>query len=251
MGKKPEQPAPGAPAWMATFSDLMTQLLVFFIFLFTMSSIDSSKARTAFISFRGAIGGPLDVSGDGIITSQVYFVPYPETSSIRRKGRSGEDFSKDQLEYALDEIVYWSNTNSKEDTIATQLNLTQGSIEINLKESLLFDPGLAELKKDSIPIIVKLAKILRKLGNKIIIEGHTDDIPITRGKYRSNWELSSARALNVAHVVIDKGKIPAHKVSITGYAEHKPISPNVSAINRAKNRRVTIVVVKKHENELY
>ena len=126
-----------------------------------------------------------------------------------------------------------------------------GNIEIQLKDSVLFNIGQAEIKKHNLPILKKIGMILTQIDNHLIIEGHTDDIPMVNADFNSNWELSSARALSVAKFFIQNTQLPPNRLSIAGYGQYKPIVPDTTEKNRAKNRRVTIVIVKKHKLELY
>jgi chemotaxis protein MotB len=107
---------------------------------------------------------------------------------------------------------------------------------------LLFESGSAELKPEAKAVLDTIAEILKFLPNKIRIEGHTDDRPIRSARFPSNWHLSVARALNTAYYLMSKGVNP-EKISIAGYSEYRPIAPNDSEENRAKNRRVDIVII--------
>jgi chemotaxis protein MotB len=111
-----------------------------------------------------------------------------------------------------------------------------------LLERLLFESGSAELKPEAKAVLDTIAEILKFLPNKIRIEGHTDDRPIKSARFPSNWHLSVARALNTAYYLMSKGVNP-EKISIAGYSEYRPIAPNDSEENRAKNRRVDIVII--------
>ncbi len=250
MGKKPESPPPGSPAWMATFSDLMTQILVFFVFLFSMSSIDIVKMRTALVSFSAAFGGYSTLQNTAFLPNQM-MVPYPETSLDRNPGASGEEASDDKLAEKLNDIMFIVKANSNDDPIQGRFN-DQGNLELTIKDKLLFKSGGAELTPESIPILEEIGKTISDIDNNIIIEGHTDDLaPGVNSGYRSNWELSSARALNVGQVFIKNSKIRPNRISIAGYGEHKPIVPNNSEKNRAINRRVSVIIVKRNLDELY
>jgi len=115
-------------------------------------------------------------------------------------------------------------------------------LTIHLLERLLFESGSAELKPEAKAVLDTIAEILKLLPNKIRIEGHTDDRPIKSARFPSNWHLSVARALNTAYYLMSKGVNP-EKISIAGYSEYRPIAPNDSEENRAKNRRVDIVII--------
>ena len=120
----------------------------------------------------------------------------------------------------------------------------EGGLVIVLSDDILFDSGKAELKKDAYPILDKVIAIIKqKVPDKNIgVSGHTDNVPITYSNWKSNWELSSARATNVLYYLEGKG-IPPKQLSATGYGEHRPIASNDTAAGRSKNRRVEIVIL--------
>ena len=109
---------------------------------------------------------------------------------------------------------------------------------------MVFPSGSADLKKGSQIVLSQLAGIIKELPNDIRIEGHTDNIPISTKQFPSNWHLSVARALNTAYFLISEEGLDPEKVSIVGYSEYKPIESNETALGRASNRRVDIVIIK-------
>ncbi|OGI11584.1 MAG: hypothetical protein A2Y40_05605, partial [Candidatus Margulisbacteria bacterium GWF2_35_9] len=236
-------------AWMATFSDLMTQILTFFVFLFTMSVIDMEKAQEALVSFNNAFGG---ITNEGMrtILQTNYVVPYPETTRDPMLGASGKDISQMQLEEALHDIVFFVKANSTEDSVDGSFD-SKGNVEIQVNDNLMFDLGKADIKPEAYPLLKRIGEILKKTDNDIVIEGHTDNVPIIKGPFASNWELSAARALEVNKYLIKNASINPKHISIAGYGEFKPKVNNDTAENRSKNRRVTIIIVKKQQIELY
>lgn len=249
MTKRPEEPKKGSPAWMATFSDLMTQILVFFVFMYSMSTVDLKKANMALASFRGAFGGSGE-NNQSVMVSTPLLTAYPETAPEAKQGREGDAAGRKELEKTLEEIMFLVKANDLEEYIDGRFN-EMGNIEIQLKDSMLFKIGQAEVDRDSYPILKKIGEVLKEIDNHIIVEGHTDSIPVTGKNYNSNWELSSSRALSVAKYFINSNGLPPAKLSIAGFGEYKPLVPNTTPENRAKNRRVTIVIVKKPIFEVY
>ena len=124
------------------------------------------------------------------------------------------------------------------------LHMDDRGLVIVLSDDVLFDSGKAKIKEDAEPVLDKVAAtIKRKVPNKNIgISGHTDNVPITYSKWKSNWELSTARATNVLHYLESKG-VSAGELSATGYGEHRPVASNDTPEGRAKNRRVEIVIL--------
>ena len=108
---------------------------------------------------------------------------------------------------------------------------------------MLFDLGEADIKPEAKKLLLSLTKILRRFPNRLRIDGHTDNLPINNAKFASNWQLSTARAANVAYLLNKQGGIDGKRISVTGHASFDPAVPNTTAKNRAINRRVEIVVL--------
>jgi flagellar motor protein MotB len=113
---------------------------------------------------------------------------------------------------------------------------------IRFPESVSFTSGSDTLAQDFIPVIHRISDILSHSNGKIVVAGHTDDHPISTLRFRSNWELSAARAVSVVHYLLETNKIDPKRVVVSGYADTKPLEPNTSEENRMKNRRVEIRV---------
>jgi len=122
-------------------------------------------------------------------------------------------------------------------------------IIIRVREKASFSSGRAELKGAFRPILARVAKILKGSEGKIIVAGHTDNIPIYTERFRSNWELSSARAVSVAHEMMLATSIPSNRFLIQGFSDTAPMAKNDSAANRAKNRRVEIILQQGDDRE--
>ncbi|HZA14098.1 MAG TPA: OmpA family protein [Myxococcaceae bacterium] len=123
-----------------------------------------------------------------------------------------------------------------------KVRISEGRMVVELATDILFPSGSAALSKDGESSITEVAKLLQSIPDrKFQIEGHTDDVPI-RGKYRSNWELASARSLTVLQAMLATG-MPADRISAASYGDSKPARPNSSEENRAANRRIEIAVV--------
>jgi chemotaxis protein MotB len=115
-------------------------------------------------------------------------------------------------------------------------------IEVELRTDILYPSGSATLSRDAVGVIQRLAQPLTRFPNPIRVEGHTDDRPISRAAFPSNWELSSARAASVVHLLASSGVDPA-RMSVVGRAQYSPIQPNTTPEGRNANRRVTIVIL--------
>ena len=126
------------------------------------------------------------------------------------------------------------------------LERTNRGLVITMANDILFDSGKAKLKKNAYPVLDKIAVVLNEdvSDRDIGVEGHTDSVPIKHSGWKSNWELSSARATNVLHYLIGKGIRP-QRLSAIGYGEYKPIDTNDTKAGRGKNRRVEIIILPK------
>jgi chemotaxis protein MotB len=124
------------------------------------------------------------------------------------------------------------------------LKMGEAGLVIILSDEILFDSGKAEIKPEAAPVLDKVADIIvKEVPDKNIgISGHSDNVPITYSAWKSNWELSAARAMTVLHYMEGKGVVPA-RLSATGYGEFRPVAANDTPENQAKNRRVEIVIL--------
>nr|HPH42375.1 flagellar motor protein MotB [Syntrophorhabdaceae bacterium] len=115
-------------------------------------------------------------------------------------------------------------------------------VVVRIMDKAFYDEGKADLKQGAKNALNKIIPIMKGIKNHIRIEGHTDDTPISKGEFKSNWELSVRRATEVVRYIVEKGPIAPDRVSATGYAEYRPIVSNDTAENKALNRRVEIII---------
>lgn len=258
--KKAAEPPKGAPAWMATFSDLMNLLLCFFVLLFSMSSVDNEKfnevAASMSSSFSIFKGGQSSIGDGHLIGMGVaqlteldkYFTSMGQTTSesVDKEIEKFEEQLKEINEQATSDMYDKISETSTKYNLDDYLDLSideEGSryVSIDISGSLLYDSGKAELKKDALPIFSKVGDILKLYsGYRISIIGHTDNIPISSANFASNKELSSARAIKAAEYLIDVKGINAKTIEWIGRGDYDPIASNDTAEGRAKNRRIEI-----------
>jgi chemotaxis protein MotB len=117
-------------------------------------------------------------------------------------------------------------------------------IVIRVMDRAFFDTGKADLKDTARTALMKIAPILKASHNQIMIEGHTDNVPINTTEFTSNWELSVRRATEVVRYLIETYGFPPGRISASGYAEYRPVAPNDSGENRALNRRIEIILLR-------
>jgi chemotaxis protein MotB len=152
--------------------------------------------------------------------------------------------NQDLISFKKDELKKILKDNISDSDSVKLLNTPKGVI-IRLNNKLLFDEGSAVIKKDSQKIINEIIKVLTKIDNPVIIEGHTDSIPIKNVKYSSNWELSTARATNIIAYISKIENISPKRLCAVGYGEYMPIADNTTISGRILNRRVDIIVLDK------
>ncbi len=227
--EKKEECPKGAPLWVVTFGDMMSLLLTFFIMLLAFSNMDVQKFKEMLGSIEDAFG----VQKERVILTKE---GQPVPVDLMGNAEAEREKKKDSLINLLNEMIRESGL---EDQVA--IVKTDRGVVLQVKGSLMFDPGQARLKEEALKLFDRLIPILRKAPYDIIVEGHTDNLPIKSDKYPSNWELSSARAGAVVRYLIEKGKLNAKRFIAEGLADTRPIAPNDTPENRAKNRRVNIV----------
>lgn len=228
---EPEK-APNHERWLITYSDLITLLMIFFILLYTISNVNSKKFAQLSASMSEALLG--QNSGK--------FIGEAPGPFMIQNGKPANQAEVEELEKAKKEI----DKMVKEEGLEGKVEVSQESrgLVISLKEALLFESGSAVINDNAKNIILKISNTLKKTHNQIRIEGHTDNLPIHNALFASNWELSTTRATNVVRLMINSSGLDPANLSATGYGEYRPIVANTNETNRAKNRRVDIVVMR-------
>jgi chemotaxis protein MotB len=239
LAKKKSSDAASQPnplGWMVTFSDLVTLLLTFFVLLISMSSMDAKAIQQSFGMFSGATG-PLDFSGEGRLADLVSIIEKMETvpSSILVDQQAIKDaiFQFDDVDFQkLMEMV---------DKDINILRDERGLV-IQMADYILFSEGGSQLRPEFLPILSKLSDFLRMTRQSISVEGHTDSSALEGGNDLWAWELSLERALAVTrYLTQDEGLMP-ERFRAGGFGPSQPIVPNDTPKNRAKNRRIEIIL---------
>lgn len=253
--KVEEESSGGNAPWMNTFADLMNLLLCFFVLLFSMSTVDSNKYEQLVKSLSASLNilpGGSAVIGDGMMISSGMSQLNNLADYINETGYENTETPEDLFEMVEKEQLSLSES-MKEDiegeleskglSGSVDVSFTSQYVLLTLNGALLFDSGKAEIKEDAIPLVDKVGSILTTYKSNVIeVEGHTDSVPISGGKYKSNKELSSFRALSVAEYLIDVKGIDAAKLKYSGRGEYVPIANNDTPEGRALNRRVEIKI---------
>jgi chemotaxis protein MotB len=196
------------PAWMLTYADMMTQILIFFILLFSLSDINQLK-------FSG------------------YFTRMKKPPVI---------LDEEQLRKVMVVLADYAGKKGLEDMIRMEIN--EHGLNISLTEKLMFNSGSANILDAALPVLDEIAVELKTVPNSIAIEGHTDNVPIHNDQFGSNWELSTTRATNVVRYFIEKQGFSPERISASGYGEFRPIADNATVEGRAHNRRIVLIVLR-------
>ena len=227
-----EEQEEGLPEWLATFADLSLLLLVFFILLYSMSTIEVKKFSNTFSSIRNAFGGKGEIQGKNTVTEEEGIVL--ETFRLQRQ------LLKMQ-EQTFTQIRTYLTQNGLEGKIGAVFD--KGVITLRIPSEYLFKSGSTTLNDNAKEILEPLFSLFTKRKEQYInVRGFTDNTKVKAGApYKDNWELSSLRAVNVVRYLINNG-IPARRISATGFGESNPLYPNSSEENKAKNRRVEFIL---------
>ncbi len=270
--KQVEEKGGGAPAWMATYGDMVTLLLCFFVLLFSMSSVDVAKFKAAMSSFADQIdvlpGGESLTDGEllnnGISQLNDIQIVFEGAMAWNTDGREStepnenpdETEPNEQLDPIDEEDPFKKAAAIAEDIEAilenkgydttVAVSFSANYIKFTLEGDVLFDSGRANLKPEAAEAIGAIAEIANQSEYKdydMEIDGHTDDRPINNAQFPNNWILSAYRAEAVLQEFIDVHGYDPERVAATAYGEYRPIADNDTVEGRAKNRRVEIKVL--------
>ena len=276
----------GLPPWLATFADLMSLLMCFFVLLLSFATIDAVKFKKMAESMKDAFGVQREIPAAEIvmgvsvikrefsptiaeesIVEQVkqqttetrkenleMKEPTPETTPEVTPEVIKEELEKQELKEKLQEKL---EQEAKDEVAELQQALDQeieagqvaveregSKVIIRIQEKGSFGSGSASLDPEFFEVMDKITAVLQDKSGKIVVAGHTDNIPIRTGRFRSNWELSSARAVTVLHAMLRNPNIEEERVQVEGHADTNPLVDNDTSENRAKNRRVELIVIK-------
>jgi len=241
--------------WLVSYADFITLLFAFFVVMYSISSVNEGKYRVLSDTLEGTFSDPKK-SNDPIQVGEV-----SRGKGEKTPNHTATDAPNSMIE--LESIEVFTPPPVSEETIQTineiseklnnalaemieneDVNIKQGEdwLELEMKSNVLFYSGEARLEKSAVPIIGKIADILRTSANPIQVEGFTDNNPIHTSRFPSNWELSAARAASVVHL-LDRYGLNPDRMSAIGYGEFQPIADNATIAGRQKNRRVVLVVL--------
>ena len=266
-------------AWAIPYGDLVTLLLAFFVVMYAISSVNEGKYRVMADALSSAFGGPprtiAPVSvGRQQLRGASFDRPSLQTVNAKAGPASMSPVQMTRVHQLLDMPTYGKNAreqaqaedNAKAAVAAREKQLTSlgrdiqhalsdlvrkqlvtvrrgnNYLEVEIQSDILFSSGVAVPSATAAATVRKLGAVLRDQPNAVRVEGYTDDQPIRTAQFQSNWELSSARAASMVHVLIDEGIAP-RRLAVVGYGETQPIADNTTPEGRNANRRVMLVIL--------
>ena len=229
--------ASGGAGWMATFADMMTLLLTFFILLLSFATMDAQKFRDAMGSVQEALG--VQFIHDGTLEG---FTSAPIQLFDQEAAPRPAVLEDQALLRELRDAIRQERLN--EEMVA---EISGRGVIVQINGQLLYEEGQATVRLEANPILNRIADLINRTEHLIMIEGHTDDLPINTARFPSNWELSTARAIAAMRFLVDQS-VPPARMGVAGYADLRPIQPNDTAEHRAANRRVEFVFIRKTED---
>tara|TARA_B100000767_G_scaffold267476_1_gene286258 strand:- start:3658 stop:4608 length:951 start_codon:yes stop_codon:yes gene_type:complete len=264
-------PPEGLPAYMGTFADLMALLMCFFVLLLSFAEMDAIKFKRLAGSMRMAFGVQRVVDADDIplgtsIIAQEFSPGRTEPTVINTviqetidqqlknlpvDSDPASDGADDALRKQLENLTLQTREDAVDLANALSEQIIKGEVEIEtrgreitvrIKEQGSFDSGSARLSAGFDQVLFDVRDVLTDKPGNIHVQGHSDNIAISTARFRSNWELSSARAVSVAHALLSEGVLDSARFVVSGFADNSPLTPNIDSASRAINRRVEIVI---------
>ncbi len=254
----------GLPAWLATFADLMSLLMCFFVLLLSFAEIDAIRFKKMAESMKDAFGVQREIPANEIVmgtsvikqefSPSTVQEPSPideirqQTTDVEQQNLKVNDAVKQAVAEKIQQEVEQQAEDLKEKlkkeieeglvTVETE----ERKIIIRIQEKGSFPSGSASLQKGFDKVMQRISDAVAQAPGRVVVAGHTDNIPISTRRFRSNWELSSARAVSVAHALMKNPAIDPTRVVVEGHADTAPLAPNDTPENRALNRRVELII---------
>ncbi|WP_040725761.1 flagellar motor protein MotB [Thiomicrorhabdus sp. Kp2] len=241
MAKK----ARGGPAWLATFADLMSLLMALFVLLYAMSSTDVPKYKAVVESLSEALGNGSELTPE----QEQFFQSLQLSMEMESKEKAPkeplpppvQETVVDNLKPLYKNLIETYSEAGKKSEIKIHYDESNNQIRLVFPEQIAFDPGRADLRPRFVELLQKFFEF-RNENVALQVVGHTDSRPISGGRFRSNWELSSARAASVIEQLVQDDAIRPEQAQAIGLADTQPLSIGNTELDYAKNRRVEILI---------
>ncbi len=261
----------GVPTWIVTFADLMALLLCMFVLLLSFASMDINRYRSIADSMKEAFGvtlisklaGVVELEGDisrknirSRRAKPIIQLELPPAEAEAPKSKEKDEISKpekaiapkiEKSEEGHEKIIEAVNRlgnaiTDKSLSDAISIHEQEGEIVIRFPDKTAFPTGTDAISESFLPTLKRMAEEIASLDGQIIVSGHTDNVPITTDRFRSNWDLSTARAVSVIHIIVQHTGIDISRITAQGYADSRPLASNDTPEGRSKNRRIEIAI---------
>jgi chemotaxis protein MotB len=237
MAKHKHEERENHERWLVSYADFITLLFAFFVVMYSISSVNIGKYRTVSESIKAALNPLANQSGANQIIS------VGEAKSALQ-GRNPTD-AKEITIRRIRQLAQVIKDKQLKDMVAfvTVVQTINGDIVITIPDRLLFNSGEAIVRTEALPFLEGLGGAILEMNRHARVEGHTDNVPIRTAQFPSNWELSAARAVMVVRVLSELYGVPADHLAAVGHADTRPVTANSDTEQRAKNRRVEVVIL--------
>lgn len=246
--------------WLGTYGDAVTLLMAFFVMLYAMSEVSAVKFEAFLSGLEGPFGNTsveLLTGGGGIVgpgganpqdADEVRIQPTdPNVVPPLPTDEPRNEAASDELAEAYDAVVSALEEAGLDDV--AELRREERGLVVSIgSDDVLFSTGSAAISDLGDSIVRTIAQVLVQLPNQIMVEGHTDDVPLTRAGY-TNWNLSTDRAVAVVNALVEDHAFDPQRLGAAGFGEHRPVAPNDSPGNRARNRRVDVLIVAQGDSD--
>ncbi|MDT8858778.1 flagellar motor protein MotB [Alkalihalobacillus sp. MEB130] len=227
-------------SWLIPYADMLTLLLALFIVLFAVSSVDAEKYQQLMTVFNENFQG-----GSGIL-EHPNPSPLPDAKETQDEPTDVITQEKYDLMSLKQEIDQYITDQDLEGDLQT--SISDDGLLLTILDNALFHSGSADVRADAVRLAGKVSELLASdPPRKIVVAGHTDDVPIHNANFRSNWDLSAQRALNFMKILIDSENLDPQNLSATGYGEYQPVASNDTDEGRSKNRRVEVLILPNYQ----
>lgn len=245
--KRKKQNTTNTERWMLSYADFITLLMIFFIVMYSISSVNTGKYKQLADSFKTAAGQTI-IGKDTTtpINQQTSIIDLNNTGAAATVAAAETAAAAAALEHNTlitlkKKLDAYLDKNGLKDTVTTTID--DRGLVVSIEDTEFFDIGKAAIRPEASKRIIAIGKILKQVVNYMKVEGHTDNIPISNNEFASNWQLSTGRAANVTELLISAVGIPPDKIAAVGYGQYRPVASNSTEVGRAKNRSIDIIVI--------
>lgn len=226
--------------WLVSYADFITLLFAFFVVMYALSTVNEGKYRILSESMVSAFRNvPINAASDRPAVVMPPIPAVPQAGAPAKAPDVARQKQREKMRNVAKDILKVMAPLIEQGKVRV-LETSRG-VTIEINDSILFSPGQALLQPALAKAMRAIAEVLAPTDFPITIEGHTDNVPINTAQFPSNWELSAVRATTVLRLFADAG-VSGERLTAIGYADTRPVEPNVLAEGRARNRRVTILI---------